>query len=133
MWKPSPLVRLAAQPFLQPIYDLEAPRIAFGRAAILGDAAFVARPHVAAGVVKAAEDALALAQALDACAEVEPALRRYEAERIGVGQRIIERARHLGAYLQAELRSVEERDFAARHRTVEAVMAETAVMDFLYR
>ncbi len=127
------IVRLAAQPFLQPIYDLEAPRIAFGRAAILGDAAFVARPHVAAGVVKAAEDALALAQALDAGADVEPALRRYEAERIAVGRRIIARARHLGAYLQAELRSVEERDFAARHRTVEAVMAETAVMDFLYR
>jgi 2-polyprenyl-6-methoxyphenol hydroxylase-like FAD-dependent oxidoreductase len=127
------IVRLAAQPFLQPIYDFEAPRIAFGRVAILGDAAFVARPHVAAGVVKAAEDALALAAALDAAADVEPALRRYEAERIGVGRRIIERARHLGAYLQAELRSVEERDFAARHRTVEAVMAETAVMDFLYR
>ena len=127
------IVRLAAQPFLQPIYDLEAPRIAFGRVAILGDAAFVARPHVAAGVVKAAEDALALAQALDACADVEPALRLYEAERIGVGRRIIERARHLGAYLQAELRTVQERGYAARHRTVEAVMAETAVMDFLYR
>jgi 2-polyprenyl-6-methoxyphenol hydroxylase-like FAD-dependent oxidoreductase len=127
------IVRLAAQPFLQPIYDLEAPHIAFGRVAILGDAAFVARPHVAAGVVKAAEDALALAEALDASADVEQALRAYEANRIGVGRRIIERARHLGAYLQAELRSVEERDFAARHRTVEAVMAETAVMDFLYR
>src|SRR5262249_14854745 len=48
------IVRLAAQPFLQPIYDLEAPHISFGRVAILGDAAFVARPHVAAGVVKAA-------------------------------------------------------------------------------
>jgi 2-polyprenyl-6-methoxyphenol hydroxylase-like FAD-dependent oxidoreductase len=127
------IVRLAAQPFLQPIYDLEAPRIAFGRVAILGDAAFVARPHVAAGVVKAAEDGLALAAALDASADVEQAVRRYEAERIGIGRRIIERARHLGAYLQAELRSAQERDFAARHRTVEAVMAETAVMDFLYR
>ena len=77
------IVRLAAHPFLQPIYDLEAPRLAFGRAAILGDAAFVARPHVAAGVIKAAEDALALAAALDASADVEQALQRYEAERIG--------------------------------------------------
>jgi 2-polyprenyl-6-methoxyphenol hydroxylase-like FAD-dependent oxidoreductase len=127
------IVGLAAQPFLQPIYDLEAPHIAFGRAAILGDAAFVARPHVAAGVVKAAEDALALAEALDAAPDVEQALRRYEAERIAIGRRIIERARHLGAYLQAELRSAEERGFAARHRTVESVMTETAVMDFLYR
>jgi 2-polyprenyl-6-methoxyphenol hydroxylase-like FAD-dependent oxidoreductase len=127
------IVRLAAQPFLQPIYDLEAPHIAFGRVAILGDAAFVARPHVAAGVVKAAEDALALAAALEGGAEVEPALCQYEEKRIAVGRRIIERARHLGAYLQAELRSAKERDFAVRHRTVEAVMAETAVMDFLYR
>jgi 2-polyprenyl-6-methoxyphenol hydroxylase-like FAD-dependent oxidoreductase len=126
------IVRLAAQPFLQPIYDLEAPHIAFGRVAILGDAAFVARPHVAAGVVKAAEDALALTEALDGSADVEDALCRYEEKRIAVGRRIIERARHLGAYLQAELRSTQERDFAARHRTVDAVIAETAVMDFLY-
>jgi 2-polyprenyl-6-methoxyphenol hydroxylase-like FAD-dependent oxidoreductase len=126
------IVRLAAQPFLQPIYDLAAPHIAFGCVAILGDAAFVARPHVAAGVIKAAEDALALAAALDATDNIEEALRCYERERIGVGQRIIERARHLGAYLQAELRTSQERDFAARHRTVEAVMAETAVVDFLY-
>ena len=126
------IVRLAGQPFLQPIYDLTAPQIAFGRVAILGDAAFVARPHVAAGVIKAAEDALALAAALDTSDNVEAALRRYQDERIGIGQRIIERARHLGAYLQAELRTTQERDFAARHRTVEAVMAETAVVDFLY-
>jgi 2-polyprenyl-6-methoxyphenol hydroxylase-like FAD-dependent oxidoreductase len=83
--------------------------------------------------VKAAEDALSLAEALDGSADVEDALRRYEEKRIAVGRRIIERARHLGAYLQAELRSAKERDFAARHRTVDAVMAETAVMDFLYR
>ena len=33
------------QPFFQPIFDLESQRIVFGRAALLGDAAFVARPH----------------------------------------------------------------------------------------
>jgi 2-polyprenyl-6-methoxyphenol hydroxylase-like FAD-dependent oxidoreductase len=43
------IVRLIEQPFLQPIYDLESPRLVFGRVAIIGDAAFVARPHVAAG------------------------------------------------------------------------------------
>src|SRR5262245_36128263 len=37
------IVRLIAEPILQPIYDLESPRMAFGRVAILGDAAFVAR------------------------------------------------------------------------------------------
>ena len=58
------IVRLIEEPILQPIYDLESPRMAFGRVAIVGDAAFVARPHVAAGVSKAADDAAALADAL---------------------------------------------------------------------
>src|ERR1041385_769783 len=44
------IVRLIEEPLLQPIYDLVSPRMAFGRVAIVGDAAFVARPHVAAGV-----------------------------------------------------------------------------------
>src|SRR3984957_1196117 len=57
------LVRLIDEPLLQPIYDLASPRLAFGRVALIGDAAFVARPHVAAGVSKAADDAAALAQA----------------------------------------------------------------------
>ena len=60
------VVKLIDEPILQPIYDLESPRMAFGRVAILGDAAFVARPHVAAGVSKAADDAAALVEALQA-------------------------------------------------------------------
>jgi 2-polyprenyl-6-methoxyphenol hydroxylase-like FAD-dependent oxidoreductase len=123
------VVRLIDEPILQPIYDLETPRMAFGRVAIIGDAAFVARPHVAAGVAKAADDAAALAAAL-AGTEVEPALRKFEAARLPVGQRIIERARHLGAYLQAT-QTAEERARSQRHSIPEAVLAETAVLDFL--
>src|SRR5580658_897987 len=124
------IVRLIGEPILQPIYDLESPRLAFGRVAIVGDAAFVARPHVAAGVSKAADDAAALAQALDGD-DVEAALRRFEAERLPVGNRIIERARHLGAYLQAT-QTAEERARSERHSIPEAVLAETAVLDFLH-
>jgi 2-polyprenyl-6-methoxyphenol hydroxylase-like FAD-dependent oxidoreductase len=124
------LVRMIKEPILQPIYDLETPRMAFGRVAIMGDAAFVARPHVAAGVAKAADDAAALVAAL-ARDGVEPALRRFEAERLPVGRRIIERARHLGSYLQAS-QSMEERSRSARHSIPEAVLAETAVLDFLH-
>jgi 2-polyprenyl-6-methoxyphenol hydroxylase-like FAD-dependent oxidoreductase len=123
------IVRLIDEPILQPIYDLETPRMTFGRVAIIGDAAFVARPHVAAGVAKAADDAAALAQALDS-AEVAPALKRFEAARLPVGRRIIERARHLGAYLQAT-QTAEERARSQRHSIPEAVLAETAVLDFL--
>ena len=75
--------------------------------------AFVARPHVAAGVAKAADDAAALAAALEVD-DVAPALQRFEAARLPVGQRIIERARHLGAYLQAT-QTAEERARSQRH------------------
>ena len=124
------IVRLIDEPILQPIYDLESPRVAFGRVAIIGDAAFVARPHVAAGVSKAADDAAALATALDA-GDVAAALRRFEAERLPENKKIIERARHLGAYLQAT-QTAEERARSARHSIPQAVLAETAVLDFLH-
>jgi 2-polyprenyl-6-methoxyphenol hydroxylase-like FAD-dependent oxidoreductase len=125
------IVRLIEEPILQPIYDLESPRMAFGRVAVLGDAAFVARPHVAAGVSKAADDAAALAGALEKEPNVEAALKRYEAARLSENFRIIERARHLGAYLQAS-RTQEEQARAGRHSSDRAVIAETAVLDFLY-
>jgi 2-polyprenyl-6-methoxyphenol hydroxylase-like FAD-dependent oxidoreductase len=54
----------AEQPFFHAIYDLGSPRLVFGRVAHLGDAAFVARPHVGAGVTKAALDAVCLATAI---------------------------------------------------------------------
>jgi 2-polyprenyl-6-methoxyphenol hydroxylase-like FAD-dependent oxidoreductase len=125
------IVRLIDEPLLQPIYDLASPRLAFGRVAIIGDAAFVARPHVGAGVSKAADDAAALAQALERN-DVEAGLRQFDAERLPVGNRIIERARHLGAYLQAT-QTAEERARSERHSIPEAVLAETAMVDFLYR
>ena len=45
----------------------------------IGDAGFVARPHVGVGVLKAAQDAAALARNLDECGSVPEGLRRYEA------------------------------------------------------
>jgi 2-polyprenyl-6-methoxyphenol hydroxylase-like FAD-dependent oxidoreductase len=86
---------------------------------------------VAIGVAKAAEDALALAESIDECGDVERGLARFEALRIGVGRRVIERARHLGAYLQSRARNAEERLRAEKHRAPAAVLAETAVLDFL--
>jgi 2-polyprenyl-6-methoxyphenol hydroxylase-like FAD-dependent oxidoreductase len=123
------IVRLIKQPILQPIYDLESPHLAFGRVAIIGDAAYVARPHVAAGVSKAADDAAALAGVLDV-EDVEAALRHFEIQRLPENKEIIERARHLGAYLQAT-QTAEERARSVRHSIPEAVLAETAVLDFL--
>jgi 2-polyprenyl-6-methoxyphenol hydroxylase-like FAD-dependent oxidoreductase len=125
------LVRLIEEPILQPIYDLLSPRMAFGRVAIAGDAAFVARPHVGAGVSKAADDAAALVDALQRHDDVESALKAYEAARLRENNRIIEWARHLGAYLQAS-KTQQETARAGEHSTDAAVIAETATLDFLY-
>ena len=124
------VVAATAQPFLQPIYDLELPQIAWPRAVLLGDAAFVVRPHVGAGVTKAAEDAASLAAALAGTPSLQAALLRYQAERLPAGQRLVRRGRHLGAYMQAQRSTEEERQAASRHRTPAAVMAETALLDF---
>jgi 2-polyprenyl-6-methoxyphenol hydroxylase-like FAD-dependent oxidoreductase len=125
------IVRLIAEPILQPIYDLASQHMAFGHVAVLGDAAFVARPHVGAGVSKAADDAAALVEALTAEADVEAGLRRFETARLAQNHRIIEWARHLGAYLQAT-KTQEEQARAGRHSTDAAVIEETATLDFLY-
>ncbi|ARQ00439.1 FAD binding domain-containing protein [Pseudorhodoplanes sinuspersici] len=124
-------VDVVDQPLLQPIFDLESTRIAFGRIAIIGDAAFVARPHVGGGVAKAAGDADALTIALQENSDVSSALLQFESARLPVGRQMIERARHLGAYLQAQ-RTSEEAAHSARHSIPEAVLAETATLDFLY-
>jgi 2-polyprenyl-6-methoxyphenol hydroxylase-like FAD-dependent oxidoreductase len=123
------VVQSTAQPFIQAILDLETPHMALGgrrRVAILGDAAFVARPHVGMGVTKAACDAAALARALARSDDVASALAGFEQERLPSGTAVIQRARHLGAYMQAQLRTDEERAMAERHRSPEAVIVETA-------
>lgn len=124
------IVTATVQPFLQPIFDLELPQIAWNRVALLGDAAFVVRPHVGAGVTKAAEDAASLVAALTESSDLQAALDQYQAERLPAGRRLVRRGRHLGAYMQAQLSTEEERQAASRHRTPEAVMAETALLTF---
>jgi len=99
-------IRIPALPLVQPIYDLLSPRIAFGRVALLGDAAFVARPHVAMGAIKAGQDAVALADAL-AAEPVEAALARYDALRRPAAAAMIAESRRLGAYLEGRLGQVD--------------------------
>ena len=68
--------------------------------ALLGDAAFVARPHVGAGVTKAALNAAWLADALAAApGDIDAGLKAYEARARSFGSALVARARYLGAYL----------------------------------
>ena len=124
-------MRLIEQPFLQPIYDLESPQMAFDRVALVGDAAFVVRPHVGGGVVKAAQDAIALAAALAAHDTVEKGLRAYQDQRVGVGKKFVTQARRLGSYLRRHFANEEQRATAEFHAQPEQVLAETASVDFM--
>ncbi len=126
------VVQRTKQPFIQAIQDLETPKMAVGRRTVLiGDAAFVARPHVGAGVTKAAADAWALVEALKNEEHLDGALMSFEAPRLAVGRSIVARARRLGAYMQAQINTAEEKRAAELHRSPQAVMAETASMAFL--
>ena len=93
----------ARRHLVQPIYDVMSRRIADGRVALIGDAAFVARPHVGVGVLKAGEDALALATCLAGTQSVPEALAAYERERIGPGREAVELGRYLGAFIERGL------------------------------
>ncbi|AHK47366.1 conserved hypothetical monooxygenase (plasmid) [Ensifer adhaerens OV14] len=122
------VVAKTSQPFIQAIQDLETPRMVIAtNIVLLGDAAFVARPHVGMGVTKAAGDAFALAEALGASDTIAEALTKFEQDRLTYGAAVIRRARHLGAYMQAQIQTEEERAMAERHRHPDAIMSETAV------
>lgn len=117
------VVRFTRHPFFQPIYDVESPRMALGRVALVGDAAFVARPHVGMGVTKGAGDAMALVDSLrEPGGDVPAALGRYESRRLRFNAAVVAHGRELGAWLEGVTTAE-----ARRHHTPEAVMAEIAV------
>ncbi len=54
------LIEATPDPFIQTIVDVTVPQTVFGRVCLLGDAAFVVRPHTAGATAKAARDAMLL-------------------------------------------------------------------------
>ena len=115
-----------AQPFFQAIFDVESPSLAVGRVALLGDAAFVARPHVGMGVTKGALDALCLYNSLQRTADLGAALQRYSGLRGEFGRRCVARARRLGAYIEARSRPEAHWTAAQLDQSPERVLHETA-------
>jgi 2-polyprenyl-6-methoxyphenol hydroxylase-like FAD-dependent oxidoreductase len=96
------IIEKTAVPFLQPIYDAVSHTIHQGRVALMGDAAFVARPHIGAGVLKAALDALALCHAVNEFGATPAALQHYAEQRLPAGQQAVARARWLGSYMRSD-------------------------------
>jgi 2-polyprenyl-6-methoxyphenol hydroxylase-like FAD-dependent oxidoreductase len=80
------LVEATEEPFVQAILDLQVPQMVFGRAVLLGDSAFVPRPHTAGSTAKAAANALALAQALrQTPGNIEAGLARWQTAQLSQG------------------------------------------------
>jgi 2,6-dihydroxypyridine 3-monooxygenase len=91
------LVAKAPQPFIQTILDITVPQMAFGRVCLVGDAAFAARPHAAAGTAKAAADAWTLAAVLGKLAsDVPAALQAWEPGQLELGRNLVARVQAMG-------------------------------------
>ena len=80
----------------------------FGRVALLGDAAFLARPHPGAGTTKAAIDAAHLADAV-AAHGIEAGLQRYQREQGAFGSGIVQQGRSDGSYITDQHKPREQR------------------------
>ncbi|MEO0397591.1 MAG: FAD binding domain-containing protein [Cyanobacteria bacterium P01_A01_bin.137] len=91
------LVEATKEPFVQSILDLGVPQMVFDRIALVGDAAFIPRPHTAASTAKAAANAIALADAfVTHNHDIPKALKAWEAEQLGLGINLLKRGQGLG-------------------------------------
>jgi 2,6-dihydroxypyridine 3-monooxygenase len=85
------------EPFLQALYDVEVERMVYGRACLIGDAAFVSRPHAGAATTKAGVNAWRLADLLDETqGDVDAALKAWEPDQLKIGSDFVDRNRRIG-------------------------------------
>lgn len=94
------MIAAVEEPFVQVIVDLAVPSMAYGRVCLIGDAAFAARPHAAAGTAKAAENGWVLAAALAREPDVRRALESWEPSQLELGRALVERSRRIGERYQ---------------------------------
>ena len=90
------LVDATQNPFIQVVYDVSVDKMVFQRICLLGDAAFVARPHAAAGSAKAAEDGWQLANLLEKQKDIDKSLKMWESKQLRLGKDLIKRTRLIG-------------------------------------
>ena len=98
------LVEATPDPFIQAIIDVAPPGMVFGRVCLIGDAAFVVRPHTAAAAAKAAADSMALALALrGADGDVNRGLSAWERQQTAIGRQLVDYGVMLGERAQGRV------------------------------
>jgi 2-polyprenyl-6-methoxyphenol hydroxylase-like FAD-dependent oxidoreductase len=94
------VIEATAQPFAQAIRDLASDHMVAGRVIIIGDAAAIPRPHTAASTSKAAANALALVDELQASPnDIAAALARWEPDQVALGKYLRQQGTQIGNYL----------------------------------
>ena len=120
------IIQLAPEIFMQPIYDSVTNNMARSRVALIGDAAFISRPHIGQGVTKAAGDALCLVKCLQSNRnDVLKALPIFSNQRVTIGHQVIQYAQRLGSVISqpgGELAS-----WSKLYSNVANVLRDTAV------
>lgn len=100
------LVVSTPDPFLQTIVDVVVPRTVFGRVCLLGDAAFVVRPHTAGAAAKAARDAAVLASALKRARQnIDAGLDSFQQMQLEYGRGLVDYGVALGRRWAAPARN----------------------------
>lgn len=117
------VVRLVEAPFFQTIIELELEHMVKGRIVLLGDGAFIARPHAGMGVTKAVGDSTLLADVLQAHPDdLARALAIYDAERCRYGRYLVSHAHRQGLQVGTPILSEDERRIGALYRRPENVI-----------
>ncbi len=96
------MVKATTEPFAQAILDLVSQRMVNNRVILIGDAAFIPRPHTAASTSKAAANALALGESLANAREpdeIDEVLLEWELAQIRLGQFLYQQGTETGNYL----------------------------------
>ena len=95
--KLAELVAATTDPFMQTIVDVTVTGTVFGRVMLVGDAAFVVRPHTAGAAAKAAYDAWVLSKSLvTARQNVDAGLKAAESLQMERGQSLVQYGVALG-------------------------------------
>jgi 2-polyprenyl-6-methoxyphenol hydroxylase-like FAD-dependent oxidoreductase len=91
------LVEATTDPFVQPILDLGVPKMVVGRVCLVGDAAFIPRPHTAASTSKAMGNAISLGEAVaEHPGDLDAALAAWEPGQLEIGRDLQRHGKMLG-------------------------------------